>query len=48
MNETPIPARMPERRDHARAVIIATSIVALTCIVACAAVLIVLIMRIPQ
>ena len=45
MNETPFPAAPQPGRDHTRAVIIATTIVALTCILSCAAVLIVLIMR---
>jgi hypothetical protein len=43
MNET-VPAK--SEPDHARAVIIAATIVTLTCILSCAAVLIVLIMRV--
>jgi hypothetical protein len=42
MNE-PLPT--PQEHDHGRAVIIASTIVILTCILSCAAVLIVLIMR---
>jgi len=42
----PVPPQQDQ--DHGRAVIIATTIVALTCILSCAAVLIVLIMRIPK
>jgi hypothetical protein len=45
MNETTNPPTPQPGRDHARAVIIATTIVALTCVLSCAAVLIVLIMR---
>ena len=45
MNETPVPVAPQPGRDHARAVIIATTLVALTCIISCASVLIVLIMR---
>ena len=45
MNATPnLPAPQPAP-DHSRAVIIATTIVTLTCILACATVLIVLILR---
>jgi hypothetical protein len=44
MNETSTPQT---GIDHGRAVIIATTIVLLTCILSCAAVLIVLIMRAP-
>ena len=48
MNETPMnPAPQPGR-DHTRAVIIAATIVTLTCILSCASVLIMLIMRIPS
>jgi len=47
MNETPLPPVAQKDPDHSRAVIIATTIVALTCILACATVLIVLIMRMP-
>jgi hypothetical protein len=36
-----------EDRDHTRAVIIASTIVALTCILSCAVVVIILILRIP-
>jgi hypothetical protein len=47
MNETPVaPAPRKDPNDHSMAVIIATTVVALTCILACAAVLIFLIMRI--
>lgn len=42
MNE-PVPT--PKEHDHGRAVIIASTIVILTCILSCAAVLIILIMR---
>jgi len=42
MNETITP---PNGKDHGKAVIIATTIVLLTCIVSCAAVLITLIYR---
>ena len=45
MNETPVSPALPSGRDHTRAVIIASTIVALTCIVSCASVLIILIMR---
>jgi hypothetical protein len=45
MNESPAPPAPQPGRDHARAVIVASTIVALTCILSCAAVLIVLIMR---
>jgi hypothetical protein len=45
MNEAPNPTAAQQGRDHARAVIVATTIVALTCILSCAAVLIVLILR---
>ncbi len=48
MNEIPNPPAPQQGRDHSRSVIIATTIVALTCILSCAAVLIVLILRIPQ
>jgi hypothetical protein len=44
MNETITP---PEDKDYIRTVIIASTIVILTCILSCAAVLIILIMRIP-
>ena len=47
MNETPVSPAPNKDPDHGRAVIIATTIVALTCILSCAAVLIVLIMRMP-
>jgi hypothetical protein len=47
MNENPTPLASQKDPDHGRAVIIATTIVALTCILSCAAVLIVLIMRMP-
>lgn len=43
MNE---PAPVKNEPDHTRAVIIASTIVALTCILSCAAVLIILIMRV--
>jgi len=42
MNETTTPQT---GKDHSRAVIIATTIVLMTCILSCAAVLIILIMR---
>ena len=45
MNETPVSPTLQSGRDHARGVIIATTLVALTCIISCAAVLIVLILR---
>ena len=45
MNETPVPPAPQPGRDHTRAVIITTTLVALTCILSCAAVLMVLIMR---
>ena len=45
MNETSIPPAPQQGRDHARAVIIATTIVTLTCILSCATVLVVLILR---
>ena len=46
MNEAPIlPAPHKDPNDHTIAVIIATLIVSLTCIISCAAVLIVLILR---
>jgi hypothetical protein len=45
MNETPLISTPQKDPDHGRAVIIATTIVALTCIISCAAVLIVLIVR---
>jgi hypothetical protein len=45
MNETPNQPASQPGRDHTRAVIIATTIVTLTCILSCAAVLVVLIMR---
>jgi hypothetical protein len=45
MNETPNPPAPQQGSDHTRAVIIATTLVTLTCVLSCAAVLIVLIMR---
>jgi hypothetical protein len=42
MNET---TTLQTGKDHVRAVIIATTIVLMTCILSCAAVLIILIMR---
>jgi hypothetical protein len=45
MNETPLSPIPQKDPDHGRAVIIATTIVALTCILSCAAVLITLILR---
>jgi hypothetical protein len=48
MTELPASSSPRNEPDHGRAVIIATTIVALTCILSCAAVLIVLIMRIPH
>lgn len=36
-----------EEQDHTRAIVIASTIVALTCILSCATVLVVLILRIP-
>ncbi len=49
MNETPVPpAPRKDPNDHTIAVIVATLVVSLTCIVACAAVLIVLIMRVAH
>jgi hypothetical protein len=46
MNETPnLPAPRKDPNDHTIAVIIATLIISLTCIISCAAVLIVLILR---
>ena len=46
MNETPV---IPEKHgnEHTRAIIIATTIVLLTCILSCATVMIVLILRKP-
>jgi len=49
MNETPLlPSPRKDPNDHTIAVIIATLIISLTCILSCAAVLIVLIMRIAH
>jgi hypothetical protein len=48
MNENPTPTVPQPGRDHTRAIIIATTLVALTCILSCAAVLIVLILRMPK
>ena len=42
MNET---IKHPQEKDHTRAVIIATTIVVLTCILSCATVLVILILR---
>jgi hypothetical protein len=44
MNETTTPQM---GKDHSRTVIIATTIVLMTCILSCATVLIILIQRIP-
>ncbi len=46
MNETPLhPAPRKDPNDHTIAVLVATLIVTLTCILSCAAVLVVLILR---
>ena len=46
MNETALPpAPRKDPNDHTMAVIIATVIISLTCIISCAAVLVVLILR---
>ncbi len=52
MNETPLPPAPPAPRkdpnDHSMAVIVATTVIALTCILSCAAVLIFLILRVAH
>jgi hypothetical protein len=45
MNETPVSPTPQTGRDHTRAVIIATTLVSMTCIVSCASVFIILILR---
>jgi hypothetical protein len=44
VNETNIPQK---GRDHTTAVIVATTLVLMTCILSCTAVLVILIMRMP-
>jgi len=47
MNEAPITPAPEKKHDNGRTAIIATTVVVLTCILSCAAVLIVLILRQP-
>ncbi len=48
MNNAPLPPVFQKDPDHTRAFIIAATLVALTCILSCATVLVILILRIAH